>query len=70
MTDTINIEQSNILDNTPRVQKALEHVLNILRPRAKDVVSVKVLSNFSIDHETTLKHNKEFVTFWFGSMCY
>lgn len=62
MTDTINIEQSNILDNTPRVQKALEHVLNILRPRAKDVVSVKVLSNFSIDHETTLKHNKEFVT--------
>ena len=62
MTDTIKIEQSTILDNTPRVQKALEHVINILTPRAKDVVSVKVLSNFSIDHETTLKHDQEFIT--------
>ena len=62
MSDSIKIEQSNMVDSTPRVQEALQHVLNILKSRAKDVVSVKVLSNFSIDHETTLKREQPFIT--------
>ena len=62
MSDTIKIEQSTMVDTNPRVQEALQHVLEILKTRAKDVVSVKILSNFSIDHETTLKHNKKFIT--------
>jgi hypothetical protein len=62
MSDSFKIERSKMVDTSPDVQKALEHVLGVLRTRAENVVSVQVLSNFSIDHEANLQHGQQYIT--------
>lgn len=61
MAASITIEQSNMVTEEPRTQEALREVLQILETRAEHVVSVKVLSNFSIDNESTLRRDGQTV---------